>query len=338
MSNKHIIFVGDVTPYLGNLAKERHPEAFLVESNNYVDILDSEKELVFYTSLGDLPNEIVLWNLLLTAKHVIYCPPEDGIWSDGKQLNKENIFESLQGLTEYIIQKISKEFIEVTGFQSRANPVFVTTEEQRRSKNSQVWVAGCSMSAGYLINPNERFGFLVAQELGMEASFLAKPKSSIRWSADQILRSDIRENDIVLWGLTLVQRFPLWDKKTNNIEHIKIRPVLEYDNTYFTTDEILQQIGNPSLLYDAIISVHQVVNFCRKIGAKLLIVGLLSHTDVEFELDSVPEFIQYHNDGDPNPVHNMIDLASDNRHPGPEQNKMYAKFCISKLKQLYKNL
>ena len=64
-------------------------------------------------------------------------------------------------------------------------------------------------------------------KLNLPVSTLAQGGTSIFWAADQILRSDIRKDDIVIFMLTSTHRFPYYTN--SQLKHITFRS-LELDN------------------------------------------------------------------------------------------------------------
>ena len=79
-----------------------------------------------------------------------------------------------------------------------------------RTNNSPVlWTAGCSVTYGTGVEYSSRWGSLLASYLNLPEVTLSQGGSSIFWAADQLLRSDIRPGDIVVWGLTNVPRISI---------------------------------------------------------------------------------------------------------------------------------
>ena len=150
---------------------------------------------------------------------------------------------------------------------------------------------------------------------------------------DQIVRSDILSGDIVILGLTDEVRFPYWTTD-NNVWHITPTYQNQAHRVSFTnlsTNIINRLITDDNCFYQSIIRIHQLVNFCNKIDAKLLIIGLLSSPSLATHLNNIDHFIHYTNFKSPM-CH--IDLGSDNNHPGPLQHQLYADFCQAALKKL----
>jgi hypothetical protein len=198
--------------------------------------------------------------------------------------------------------------------------------DKRKTDNSQLWIAGCSFSHGIGVDPDCRYGQLVANQLDMSVSFLTCGGSSIPWASDQILRSDVKNNDIVIWGLTAVARMPCFYK--NKIEHLNI-------NYYRTKGNIdpnikLIHLFSDTRIYEAITSIHRVINFCNKLNVKLIIVNLL---DIELNnyLHNIPNYISLVNCVGTDDKNLLLDYGSDNVHPGILTHQYYANEILKNI-------
>ena len=198
------IFLGDCSEYLADLAKNHDPSAWLLDHSSLQAFqnLIHRSPLTVYTSLGDLSKDLYkVYEILKKADVIFYCPPDQ--WSDGKKFDILDPCSCMQGLTEVLLMLLPKT-IDIQGFAGFSlvdydpNPLV----DQRKKQNKQMWVAGCSISHGTGVGIKQRYGELLSNALGLESSFLTRPGSAIDWSADQILRSDIRSGDIVIWGIT----------------------------------------------------------------------------------------------------------------------------------------
>lgn len=197
--------------------------------------------------------------------------------------------------------------------------------DTRKTTDSQLWVAGCSYTYGFGVSEHERWGNVLASMLNLPVSTLAYPGSSIRWAADQILRSDIKAGDTVVWGVTGVSRFPYYNNKVNHISQSYYRQIDTRRHPDFKFNSLINQkiLVSDHLLYEALISIDQVIRYCSLIGCKLL----LSHfyLDVNYHeisiLDYLTRFDFYVDFSSPT----LIDFGSDNLHPGVNQHKLYAE-------------
>ena len=138
---------------------------------------------------------------------------------------------------------------------------------------------------------------------------LAKPGSGLEFQKDQILRSDIRSGDTVIWGLTHELRRPTWTDEGVTTTDISI--------------ETFEETG----IYLSVTSIFQVINFCRKIGARLILMPIICSESIKLGLAHVPEFLSLPYQSD------FIDLGSDDLHPGPQQHRAWAD-CVMESKLL----
>lgn len=322
--NNLTIFVGDVGVELSIKAKQFDPNAVLVDFSNYTQILQNTyiEPTTIYTSLGDLPkDETTIYQLLNRATEIYYYKPQ--IWSDSR----------IQKYIETILFYINKQKNNVHNLDLAHYNITKYTQltDHRKNNNKHLYIAGCSISNGCGVKNSERYGQLLADKLNLPAIFLTADGSSITWAADQILRSDVRENDIVILGLTSENRFPYWGVN-NNLGHINLvhrtSTKLQVPLDSNTLDSMLV---HENCDYQAYTHIEQVVNFCRKIKAKLLLIGLLSSDNLNIHLHHIPEFIAYKNFSNST---SLEDFGTDNKHPGPKQHKLYADFCLEHLKKL----
>lgn len=326
---KITLFVGDCTESLAVVAKQFDSEAVLINSTNYEKFQTTSNGYTAYTSLADLPNQCeILYDLLLLADSVHYCPPSS--WSDQKNVDPEDVTNSIQGLTEFYLGSANKIKNHVVGLDLSRYSVdaYLKLVAGRNSPDPQLWVIGCSTTAGIGVEQNQTYGYLLSQRLNLPVSVLATNASSISWAADQILRSDIQKNDILVWGLTQENRFTLWDEDRESVAHV-IPNTTRTSYGGLPTKTIEQLLVHKTNFFTAIQKVFEVVNFCQKIKAKLLIFNVHSSSLLNIHLHGVKEFFTYVN----KPYH-FADFGTDNLHPGPIQHKLYADFCQQQLKNL----
>jgi hypothetical protein len=207
----------------------------------------------------------------------------------------------------------------VTGLNSFANRYageFLKLHGQRQTDTQQIWVVGCSHTLGAGIGTSARYAALVAKSLNLPCTVLASSGTSIEWAADQILRSDIRANDIVFWGITSNGRISHYAR--DGLVHVTA-------STYITNAKLNNQVpmgnlDNIDRLYHNVRSVHQVVNKSRNVGAQLYMLDVTKNPVLStflYGLDNYAQGIAYYED--------FVDFGRDGQHPGPEQHKIYAK-------------
>jgi hypothetical protein len=308
------LFVGDCTEDLSVAAKEFDKTAYLLDFSNFDQYLKLPNNTVtVYTSASDLPkisnNRSVFYEVLQKADKIYYRPPRQ--WSD---YTPEFSLHSQQQLTEYFLYLVNQEKHNVNGLDLSAytSTPYLARQDQRVSNDRQLWIAGCSITSGIGVKFDEKYPVKIAQSFNGKFSDLSLPGSSLEFAADQILRSDIRDGDTVVWGLTSEYRASYWNRKTQRMASINSQ-TFDHSKTNKADD-----IADETRLYKAAISFNQVTNFCTKIGARLIAVPilcseslqlLLHHHKCYYQLPYRPEY---------------IDLGTDNLHPGPKQHQWYA--------------
>lgn len=312
------LFVGDTTQELANYANS-HGSSIMASKWNYKKLIKQSKtnDIVAHASFGDLgktsKTESPFYTLLLAANSIEYHPPER--WSDHSDTYQ---LHSMQRITEYYLYDINLLKKNVTGLTLdhwTKNIKYLQLVDTRTTPGENLWISGASADHGVGIAPNQRYGQLLADSLELPVNFLTHPEShgtSIEWAADQILRSDMRKSDILVWGLTSEYRATEWNSAKNSIKNIN-----PYD---FEASEqgSLAIISEENRLYKALIAINQVENFCNKIGVQLILFPLLASESLRLHLSDKRCYIE-------NPYQiGFIDYGSDGMHPGPQQHQCWA--------------
>jgi hypothetical protein len=306
------VYVGDVSEYLSVVALQADISAILITSKNYQNLAAG----TYYTSIGDLDRLEQFGNILQQADNIFYVEPVK--WSDSNM--KTWTEEYLQSFF-YANNKV------IHGFcinESKDKSAILAQADTRKVKSAQLWVAGCSISIGIGVDATQRYGQLISNQLQMPVSFLSREASSLKWQADQILRSDIQKDDILIWGLTGIHRTPQW--KNSVLRH--------YVPNYTKDPVVLEQLTSDHMIYDAVTSIHQVLNFCAKVDCKIILASLLAH-GIEPYVHDCKNFIGLQNQFGRNSNDRFIDLGTDNLHPGPLMHQYYAQEIIKKYHNLY---
>lgn len=315
------LFVGDIDYSLSESAKQYDQNAYLIDSNNY----DQLHTGVAYTSIADLPTLLAFSALLTQADKIIYAPPKSGIWSDsvrGVSKQKEWTENYLSGHLlkhDKIIQNftipIPDDFINITKM------------HERISDKQQLWISGCSVSNGYGVTTDQRYANIIASKLNMPLINLSADAASILWSGNQILMSDIKQDDIVIWGISTTSRFPYYDWENKKLNHI----TLENKIQQFSFDD--RFLVDFTLVYLSINSILSVKNFCKNVGAKLVLAGVLASFELARYLKDTPEYIHLHNFWGHDITEVFIDTGFDGLHPGPETHQWYADQILNFLRK-----
>ena len=307
------VYLGDVSDYLGQRAIAADSNACLITTENYKDLTPG----TYYTSLGDLHSLSILSEVLQQANRIVYAPPPLGNWSDhflGKSKMQAwsedylNIFKFRCQVENYVNEPEFDQILSLT--------------DVRKTDAVQLWIAGCSVSHGVGVTDSTRYGQLLANKLGSEVSFLTHAGSSIAWAADQILRSDIKSGDTVVWGLTSYAR--VVEFNANNFTFINA------GQKEIKRESVLDYLTSDQVLYHSVTSIHQVINFCKKINAKLIVASLLDDHVVNY-LQDFPDVIVLSKLWGRDPDNIFIDLGTDNSHPGIKTHEFYADQIYQKI-------
>jgi len=281
----------------------------------------------YYTSLEDLELKADQFTELLEKiDHIILIDLDICFF---EKVDNDSLFAYLNFfnfLKKYYFKKtVNFEWIDQLSTQ------FDTIESKRKSDKQTLWVSGCSLTAGSGVNENERYANLLSEKVNLELSLLARAGSSITWQADQILRSDIRADDLVVWGLTNYARVDYADGlvwKSVPASNLEFK---DYKWKYWTYD----YFDSCTRAIECIKSIQHVHNFCEKIGAKLVIVNLLDNVWSNLIFSKLTNYLDLTVLQDINAKFKYIDLGQDNDHPGPKQHQYYAEKIYQFIKENY---
>lgn len=292
------LIIGGNDSKLASISKMMFKDSQLVTNQNFISIIDNDFSAL-YTSAADLD----LDKIEILAKKAIevhYWPPVDDI---------------MRSETEHLLTKLHKVYkVKIRNFVHSSDPTnSLTLADTRKTNDPQIWLAGCSYAYGFgLRNPINRYINIVSSSTGMKYSDLSSPGSSIDRCADQILRSDIREHDIVIWGVTSVNRVPYYiENKYLPINKGALDNFSGFDHKFFT-----RLLTDNNRVNQSVQRMYQVINYTNKIGAKLIILAhtklsLPDHskmlTEYLWNINNVildTQLLDYTDDGHPGPVTN----------------------------------
>lgn len=301
------LFVGDTTEDTAQAAQAVSADAYLITQEN----CQNDHTGVAYVSLGDLDNEDSFCSLLRRANKITLVDKD--IWSDGK--TKKDPYSMAWQTINYI---------KIIEAQNR----FVPTP--RLSSQPCIWLAGCSTTAGQGLDfRRQRYGFLVAEELDLELIDMSESGSSIQWSAERILHSDICANDIVIWGITSTQRLPYYHN--NELYHINHK-FYEIERKWLQNYISIDELTSENLYHHNLQSIRSVENFCDKIDAKLVKVSIHCSIDVSAACAD-DNFVFIHGEKGSDTKSSYLDLGNDNDHPGTLTHQMYAQRILQHLEK-----
>ena len=331
------ILVGDITNHVCDAAKKLNPAARSLTKKTR-----SIANGTYHTSIGDFSGSIKKFvNFLEQADIIIYSPPPLQ-WSD-----YNGVDSNLQKETErYLITLKSFKFLNVLNIDHLLLPqidTFLKLSDIRKSDNKQLWIAGCSISHGVGVDLSQRYGNILSKKLNIPVSFLTYPGSSIEWAADQILRSDIKSGDIVVWGLTSFERYSFYyglfdvDYSEHSTDDSMSDCILQINvMTYDQCKKIHDLVPRKAFLYQnavyrAIINIFQVINYCKKIGACLYLAGVLS--DLLHYTVKIENYISLFTGSSYKFAKMLLDFGEDGIHPGPLTHEWYASKILEEIQK-----
>jgi hypothetical protein len=312
------VFIGDIYESLATHAKSVDPHAKLFQNpsdlNNDCD--------TYYTCIADCGIEN-FYNVLNASDVIHYIEPDT--WSDATSSNKRSMKFWTEKVLDIFVECPTKK---VKGYNRKnyaISPIehnFLELTDIRKTDGKQLWIAGCSVAHGIGVEKEQRFGQLIANALDLPVSWLTKGSTSILWARDQILRSDIRHDDIVCWGITNTVRLPYYYK--NKVQHVWSG--FYEDNKWLNEIINIEKLDDKDQLYQCVTAMHQVKNFCDKVGAKLFMLDMCKgdQNKIRGYCHDLKNFkiCLLDNDCD-------LDLGSDQLHPGPLQHIAYAKHFLT---------
>ena len=299
------LYIGNNDSSVAEHAQQESTDAYLIDQNNF----NIKHQGVAYTSLADLDTELELSRLFDQADIIVYSPPDNDQWSDGsgnKSIQKQIVEHYL---TVFSFIKTKK----IVNFELNKpdNSFIVDTVDVRQTESPQLWCAGCSITQGVGVTKKQRFANLLSNKLELPVSTLAQASTSIAWSADQILKSDIRSGDVLVWGITSPTRYMYYDKRVNHNQQKELD-----DNS----------------LFQAVNQILQVVNICRTRNIKLVLAGLITGNELALYLTDLKEYIHLDGHFGLSIDNRFIDTGTDPlKHPGPKMHQWYADNIYYKL-------
>jgi hypothetical protein len=79
------------------------------------------------------------------------------------------------------------------------------------------------------------------------------------------------------------------------------------------------------------LAIERVVNFCKKIGAKLYFGGMIVDVNDIGYISKYKNYIQFYGLWGLNRQKIFYDVGKDNLHPGPETHKIYAEKFLEQI-------
>jgi|SaaInl74LU_5_DNA_1037368.scaffolds.fasta_scaffold00037_58 hypothetical protein len=303
--------------YIGTIKYKVDSSKFLLTSKNFKKTIQSIEELDCFATIQDIKTENL--SLIMKSSQTITLLDID-IISNIDTVETE-IYE--YGRLVYELYKHKDKVKSDNGILEFLNNFKLDSLDTKRNSPGLVTV-GCSYTAGVGVEYNKRFGSILAKKLELPETTLSKAGASMQWVADQLLRSDLKKDDIVVWGLTTPDRIEYvedWKYKTNTVTNC-----LTTSRKHISAVEQTETLAR---LLQTFATVMQVQNFCNLVGAKLFIVNLLnvSWLPPMIEKQKDIRWLDLTIDSDIRTdtlVPSHTDYGTDNIHPGPIQHKIYA--------------
>jgi hypothetical protein len=220
------------------------------------------------------------------------------------------------------------------------NPYWYQVKDTRKTKNKQLWMAGCSFANGNGVSADSRYGQIIADAFELPVSWLTLGGTSIDWAADQIIRANILPGDLVVWGITGVNR-RAWFDDNGNMYRLGAGAELIPGFFSSTIGKIDRNVQAPYLIdlltdrsnvYHAIRSIMQVIELSKKLKFDLV---MIAHTELSLPADNdmLEEFLLETDGYVAIPKQKYVDLGNDNYHPGPVQHQLWADHILKHLKR-----
>lgn len=340
------IVVGDVSKDLGDFARAYDARA--------VAWTPDHCSTTAYVSLGDVDISTFL-RILLSSDHIIY---HDHLrpWSDTelKHLTDNVIYLlGLNGWGTRISRFPFESFVLEENrlyrkhFDSDTKDLLITQKicqydqenfigltNHRRSFAPQIWVAGCSIAYGLGVEQHERYASIIGNYFNLSMTNIAWPGSSIDFAADQIMRSDLRAGDLLIWGITGPQRYSWFE---NGLMQNIIPKYIDKMSTSSAQKKLLNLMAmDDSRVYLAQRHIEQVQNICDKMHCDLVMM-YHEHLGPTATVEPMKNFLRQ-NLGfiDINQTvldrygaasvdsRHRIDVGTDGLHPGPRTHAVWA--------------
>lgn len=186
---------------------------------------------------------------------------------------------------------------------------------KERLDTCTLWVYGCSHSHGTgLRNSSESYGSHLANYLKLPLKLITKPGSSTHWSLRQLVNSNLKQDDIVIWQITSPYRLSYFNEK--HVQEI----VLSNSNNR----NLIETYTNEQCFFLQLSYLNIGVRYLRSIGVKFIVVSVDSR-DMEFNFgySQYPEFYCA--------TDFAVDKGTDNLHFGPLSHKNLALSLLNRI-------
>lgn len=260
----------------------------------------------YHTSLGDLTI-----NELLSIVHKF-----DSIeYVDTNFISGEDITTDTLNFLSFINSRLH-----ISNFSTNGDVLSFAEHPDIKSSfdTPTLWVYGCSHSHGTgLDSSSNTYGSHLAKELTLPLKLITKPGSSTHWSLRQLVNSNLKKDDIVVWQITSPYRLSFFNGK--HVQEI----VLSNSNNR----TLIETYSDEQCFFLQLSYVNIGVQYLRSIGVKFIVLSVDSR-DMEFNYgySTYPEF--YCATGF------AVDRGSDNLHFGLLSHKNLANALLNRIQLL----
>jgi hypothetical protein len=181
-----------------------------------------------------------------------------------------------------------------------------------------LWIVGDSIAHGIGINPDQRYGILLAELTGLPVKFITHPGSSMQWASAELCQADLQNNDTVVWLFTLPDRF------YSDGQHLGVWNCNEVE--FFDSEE-LKNIN--------INAITNAIQYCQNKNARLL---MFEHWKQWWDFKSPWDFLDPVIKVQINDItevrigaRQFIDRGTDGEHPGPQTHKIMSELMYKVL-------
>jgi hypothetical protein len=256
--------------------------------------LSNLQDGLYHTSLGD----ISINNLLSVCKIV-----DEIEFIDFNDTDHNTYIKTLS-----ILNQISKSK-PINNF--KLNPPTSFLEFTTETDAVSLWVFGCSFSHGVGVSTNERFSNIISNSINLPLMDITNPGSSTRWGLRQLINTNFKKDDLVIWQISTFSRLSIATDK----DHLKEYLIKDTNkDTIMNTSKIQLYVDQLSLL-------NYGIQYLRAKQVKFVVISLDNQhsftDDLIYEYSLYPEYL-YMGEW-------FVDKGSDGVHPGRLSHKLVAE-------------
>lgn len=287
-----------------------HPEFNFQSMNKNSKLLDNVNieltESEYHTSLGDLKIHELL-SIVHKFQSIEFIEEN---FIDGDDITKDTL--NFIRFVRHKVEPTELLDLEISSFADHE-------DIKKRTSNKLLWVYGCSHSYGTGLNDStETYGSCLSKELNLPLNLIAKPGSSTHWSLRQLINSDLKKDDYVVWQITSPYRLSYFNGK--HVQEIAL--------SNCNSRSIIDSYTDEQCFFLQLSYLNIGVQYLNSIGVKFTILSVDNREmNLNFEYSKYPEYYCATNF--------VVDYGSDNLHFGPLSHKKLAIDLANHIKCLY---